>query len=77
VDCDVLHVKSAAEAGREVGRAIGGMRQTHRGPMLLVVQVPLFMRVPELMTLEKLTAEGNSKIRRTGPAAHACACIPA
>lgn len=62
MDCDVLHVKSAAEAGREMGRAIGGMRQTHRGPMLLVVQVPLFMRVPEL-TLERLTS-GNCKKRR-------------
>lgn len=36
---DVLHVKLAAEAGRDIGRGIAAMRQTHRGPMMLVVQV--------------------------------------
>ena len=41
VACDVLHVKTAGDAGREISRAIGGMRQTNRGPMLLVVQVGL------------------------------------
>lgn len=39
VECEVVQVKSVADAGREVARSIGGMRQTHRGPMLLVVQV--------------------------------------
>lgn len=41
VVADVLHVKSAADAGRDIGRGIAGMRQTHRGPVLLVVQVLL------------------------------------
>ena len=39
VEADVKNYKSAAEAARDIGRGIAAMRQTHRGPMLLVVQV--------------------------------------
>ena len=39
VACRVEFVKSGAEAGRNVAGALAAMRQMHRGPMLLVVQV--------------------------------------
>ena len=39
MEADVKNYKSAAEAARDIGRGIAAMRQTHRGPMLLVVQV--------------------------------------
>jgi hypothetical protein len=39
VEADVKNYKSAGEAARDIGRGIAAMRQTHRGPMLLVVQV--------------------------------------
>lgn len=39
VEADVKNYKSSSEAARDIGRGIAAMRQTHRGPMLLVVQV--------------------------------------
>ena len=39
MEADVKNYKSGAEAARDIGRGIAAMRQTHRGPMLLVVQV--------------------------------------